>query len=288
MPEQRDDGAANPSTRRDAGGGGGGRLSSIVKRGFTLSHQKATLAIDLATGTIQGVAELTIVPAAGELRTVYLNFRSGRVKSVAFVPTPSLSTTEAGGDALDAAATALPPPPEPTTLPFSHNDPTQQISLSAPKDPRIFPEAKRKAFSAYAEGDEGELAVSLPPELIQLVQQQQQQQADPAEPLKEEYAPVVVRIEYEVRAGGEGLAFFSGEDGIVSSMEADGLVVPRPSVPGVHLTFSVTEHASPLHVCDNPGRSSMLDPLRRLALGPVHVGARLCCRPPASGPRGSR
>lgn len=155
-------------------------------RGFALSHQKATLDVSLATGLITGITDLTIIPTSDDLRVLYLHFRQGRIKNV--TSTASLSP-----------------------LSFTHNDPLQSLALSKPGDAHVFPEAKRKAFAAYAEGEEGELAVRLEEGSVRRSE----------EDGTGDFIPVVVRIEYEVRAGGEGLALFGaldGDDDLVSFM----------------------------------------------------------------------
>jgi hypothetical protein len=45
---------------------------------------------------------------------------------------------------------------------FVQSDPFANLSLSDPQDCHTFPELKRKLYSAYAEGDEGELSIAIP------------------------------------------------------------------------------------------------------------------------------
>ena len=45
---------------------------------------------------------------------------------------------------------------------FSHHDPIANMNVSDPTDFHVYPEAKRRFYSALAEGDEGELAISVP------------------------------------------------------------------------------------------------------------------------------
>jgi hypothetical protein len=53
---------------------------------------------------------------------------------------------------------------------FSHNDPLASISLSKADDVHLFPEFKRKLYSALSDGDEGELSIVLPNEVTQRIQ----------------------------------------------------------------------------------------------------------------------
>lgn len=51
---------------------------------------------------------------------------------------------------------------------FTHNDPLSNIAMGAPneaQDCHRHPELKRKIYSALQEGDEGELAISIPREV---------------------------------------------------------------------------------------------------------------------------
>lgn len=48
---------------------------------------------------------------------------------------------------------------------FVYNDPLANISISTPQDCHTYPELKRKIYSALAEGDEGELSISIPKEV---------------------------------------------------------------------------------------------------------------------------
>ena len=48
---------------------------------------------------------------------------------------------------------------------FVHNDPTTSIATPELRDCHKHPQVKRKLFSALAECDEGELAISIPPQV---------------------------------------------------------------------------------------------------------------------------
>lgn len=45
---------------------------------------------------------------------------------------------------------------------FVQYDPVSNMNVSNPADFHIYPEVKRKFYSALAEGDEGELAIHIP------------------------------------------------------------------------------------------------------------------------------
>ncbi len=49
---------------------------------------------------------------------------------------------------------------------FSHYDPLANIHLSKPDDCHAHPELKRKVYSALAEGDEGELSIAIPKDVV--------------------------------------------------------------------------------------------------------------------------
>lgn len=48
---------------------------------------------------------------------------------------------------------------------FVHQDPFAHLSVSNPQDVHNHPELKRRVYSALAEGDEGELSISIPREV---------------------------------------------------------------------------------------------------------------------------
>lgn len=49
------------------------------------------------------------------------------------------------------------------TAEFIHHDAVANLNVSDPTNFHIYPEVKRKLYSALAEGDEGELAIAIPP-----------------------------------------------------------------------------------------------------------------------------
>ena len=49
---------------------------------------------------------------------------------------------------------------------FAHNDPLSNLHISKPSDCHTHPELKRQVYSALAEGDEGELSIGIPKEVI--------------------------------------------------------------------------------------------------------------------------
>ena len=52
------------------------------------------------------------------------------------------------------------------TADYVHYDPIVNITSSNPSDVHLYPEIKRKMYSAYSEGDEGELSIGVPPEVV--------------------------------------------------------------------------------------------------------------------------
>lgn len=49
---------------------------------------------------------------------------------------------------------------------FVHNDPLSNLHISKPQDCHTHPELKRQVYSALAEGDEGELSIGIPKDVI--------------------------------------------------------------------------------------------------------------------------
>lgn len=47
-----------------------------------------------------------------------------------------------------------------------HYDPVVNLNVSDPTDFHTYPEVKRKLYSALAEGDEGELAIAVPHQVL--------------------------------------------------------------------------------------------------------------------------
>jgi transcription initiation factor TFIID subunit 2 len=48
---------------------------------------------------------------------------------------------------------------------FVHHDAVANLHVSDRTDFHLYPEVKRKLYSALAEGDEGELAIAIPPQV---------------------------------------------------------------------------------------------------------------------------
>jgi len=106
-----------------------------VRKGFTISHQKVVLEIDFS-GLLFGYTEITLVPTSKELKTIYLHLRQCQVTAV-----------QVGGVPVQD---------------WVHNDPLTNFASSDITDCHKHPELKRRLYSAYAECDEGELAIPLP------------------------------------------------------------------------------------------------------------------------------
>ncbi|KAI9057062.1 hypothetical protein FKP32DRAFT_1598551 [Trametes sanguinea] len=108
-----------------------------TRRGFTISHQKVVLEIDFS-GHIWGYTTITLNPTSKDLKTVHLHARQCVVHGVTVGSFPA---------------------------DFVHHDPFAHLSVTNPQDVHNHPELKRRVYSALAEGDEGELSISIPREV---------------------------------------------------------------------------------------------------------------------------
>ncbi|KAF7307415.1 Transcription initiation factor TFIID subunit 2 [Mycena indigotica] len=112
-----------------------------TRRGFNISHQKVVLEIDFS-GCLWGYTEITIVPTSKELRTVHLHSRQCTIQTVTVANQPAE---------------------------FIHHDPLANLSLGGPPesiDCHRHPELKRKLYTALQEGEDGELAIAIPAEVL--------------------------------------------------------------------------------------------------------------------------
>ncbi|EJU02667.1 hypothetical protein DACRYDRAFT_21692 [Dacryopinax primogenitus] len=158
-----------------------------ARRGFTLSHQRVVLDIDFSAN-VNGYTELTILPNDTELRTVSLHCRQCIIDKVIVNGTPA---------------------------DFVHQDPLANIAISNPTDVHLWTELKRKTYSALAEADEGELAISIPRDVAvrassvlppttpetahsETFEQRPNTEVDPS---------IIIRIDYHLRHPKEGLSF---------------------------------------------------------------------------------
>lgn len=230
-------------------------------RGFQLSHQKVALQVDLHSGLLSGFTELTLLPSSPDLKLIYLNFRQGVVKAVTLF-SPNRPVPSAPPAASSSTPNAAAPVPS-VQAPFSHNDPLALLTLSNPKDPHIYPEAKRKAFAAYTEAEGGELAIRIEDGWVETAQPEIAPESKdatlggvtsngattasppvvtPAVPGEPSFLPLTLKIEYEVRAGGEGLAMFGSrvdEDDLVRRLGFSLTLIILPKVsPGFFLLSS--------------------------------------------------
>ncbi|KAI0375461.1 hypothetical protein BV20DRAFT_960622 [Pilatotrama ljubarskyi] len=108
-----------------------------TRRGFTISHQKVVLEIDFS-GHIWGYTTITLNPTSKDLKTIHLHARQCVIHGVTV-----------GSFSAD----------------FVHHDPLAHLNVSNPQDVHNHPELKRRVYSALAEGDEGELSISIPKEV---------------------------------------------------------------------------------------------------------------------------
>ncbi|KIY69351.1 hypothetical protein CYLTODRAFT_420749 [Cylindrobasidium torrendii FP15055 ss-10] len=166
------------------------RQREQTRRGFTISHQKVVAEIDF-TGGIWGYTEITITPTSNDLKTVFLNSRHCTIHSV-----------------LVASRDAD----------FACTDPVSNVSVGSSmeeaKNSHNHPELKRKLFSAFQEGDDGELAISIPKEvaLKQPANPFGLPSEAPAEPPKDEFANIVLKISYSCRRPPDGIEFILPDD----------------------------------------------------------------------------
>ncbi|THH30629.1 hypothetical protein EUX98_g3547 [Antrodiella citrinella] len=161
---------------------------------FVYHHQKVVVEIDFS-GSIWGYTELTIVPATKDLKTIHLHSRQCAIQSV------TIGTHSAE---------------------FSHHDPLANINISNAQDCHNHLELKRKVYAALAEGDEGELSIAIPREVIirqsgnaavgiasEAATPEPQTPGIPAPSLAPvlEFAPITVRIVYNLRKPADGIQF---------------------------------------------------------------------------------
>lgn len=182
---------------------------ATTNRGFIVNHQKVSIELDLS-GRLRGHTELTIVPTRPDLRTVYLHSRDFEVLSVRHPSTPSNS--------------------RPTPLDFTYLPQPPPVTVSDPKNLRLFPEAKRRLYEITNAADEGELAIAIEPSRVRKATRgtsSTPRLADGTTPVPEtpaavtgvkekelEFDPINILIEYEIKdaGSGEGICVVSPTD----------------------------------------------------------------------------
>ncbi|KAI0323074.1 hypothetical protein OF83DRAFT_1234654 [Amylostereum chailletii] len=170
-----------------------------TRRGFSISHQRVVLEIDFS-GSIWGYTELTIVPTSKDLRTIHLHSRNCTIHKVL------VANHHAD---------------------FIHYDSLPNLTTNAPQDVHSHPELKRKLYSALADGDEGELSILIPREVpvhplsnvtsglvSEAATPEPQTPGFPVAQLAQvnEFAPIMVNIEYSLRGPVDGLNFVLPSD----------------------------------------------------------------------------
>ncbi|BGP23606.1 transcription initiation factor TFIID subunit 2 [Rhodotorula toruloides] len=156
-------------------------------KGFAITNQKVSISIGLQ-GRIHGYTELTIVPTAADLRTVWLHARSLSILSCSL-----------------RLPTVVP-------LAFSHLPPSTP-ALTQPENIHTYPEMKRQIWRAENEGEEGELGIAIPQGCIVRTSigmgRTPGTVPTPAKdgllPRTDEFEPFTVAVEYEVTKPGIGL-----------------------------------------------------------------------------------
>jgi transcription initiation factor TFIID subunit 2 len=108
---------------------------------------------------LQGYTEITIVPTHKDLKTIHLHSRQCSES----ISGPSSRPTQHDSHALLTAIHSVTVGPHKAD--FVQLDPFAALTLSNPQDCHAHPELKRKVYSAYAEGDEGELSIAIPKEI---------------------------------------------------------------------------------------------------------------------------
>lgn len=148
--------------------------------------------------SVQGYTELTIVPTAPDLRTIWLNARSLTVVSTSLrVPTV-------------------------VPLDFAHLPPAPP-TLTEPTNIHTYPELKRAVWRCDNEGEEGELGIAIPQGCVVKVPRPYGETpaaaATPAAsksntegPKPDEYESFVIAIEYEVVKPGIGIVVVGPDD----------------------------------------------------------------------------
>ncbi|KAF8580130.1 hypothetical protein K439DRAFT_1648275 [Ramaria rubella] len=157
-------------------------------------HQKVVLEVDFA-GCLRGYTEISILPSHKDLRTIYLHSRQCDIENVTVASHPAE---------------------------FVQFDPVANMNVSDPTDFHVYPEVKRRFYSALAEGDDGELAISIPHQVS--VKQSSSnvtgliasEAATPEPttpghrqptPVLLEFSPITVAIEYTLRHPVDGVQF---------------------------------------------------------------------------------
>lgn len=181
--------------------GRGGKQDEMAttNRGFAVNHQKVSIELDFS-GRLRGHTELTISPTRPDLRTVYLHAREFDILSVRHPSTP----LQAQSTPLDFTYLPQPPP----------------VTVSDPKNLRLFPEAKRRLYEIINAADEGELAIAIDTSRVRRVIRGSSTtpRLDGATPAVDtpapardgarekevEYDPITILIEYEIKDGGSG------------------------------------------------------------------------------------
>lgn len=189
------------------------------KRGFSVTSQKVSLEVDFS-GSIwvcrslrrvlsiltgcQGFTELTVAPNRSDLRTLHLHARQSSTNAI-----------------IDSSTTSLKQFLEITSVrvngyvaEYFHQDPLGNLTVSKPEDFNVYPELKRKLYSALAESEEGELSIAIPPTVQYIKPPPTPQAGAPStpSPKKAEYSPIVIKIEYAVRNPTDGLQFVLPSD----------------------------------------------------------------------------
>ncbi|KAG9008792.1 hypothetical protein FRB90_008736 [Tulasnella sp. 427] len=90
---------------------------------------------------------------------------------------------------------------------YVHYDPLVNVQVANRSDVHIYPEIKRKLYSALSEGDEGELSIGLPADVVTKQEQAFNSNIQPDGTVSSEAISFTIRIDYIVRNPAEGLEF---------------------------------------------------------------------------------
>ena len=158
-------------------------------RGFSLSHQRVVLDIDLS-GIITATAYLTINPTSPALRTLYLH--ASPLLQISSVTLSSPTASE---------------PLLPTPASYALTQPFQPLpTREPPVDLKSHTEIKRKTWAAMGERDNGELAISVSGGWVRLIRNDDETMR---------FAPIEVQIDYRLAVGKdvvEGIVFHHGDE----------------------------------------------------------------------------
>ncbi|CAH7673331.1 expressed protein [Phakopsora pachyrhizi] len=165
-----------------------------LNRGFTISHQRVILDIDL-NGQIDAVTEISVLPLSAQLNTLHLHCEKLLISSIS-----SIDQSQPSSESSSSSSSS--------SLNFILNEP-DQVQIPDPSSVKQFPEAKRRLFERINEKEAGELIIELKPSLIKTIDPKSSDaqssslntpsnQTNAVKESHPEFEPFTIRIEYSV------------------------------------------------------------------------------------------